>query len=232
MKKILTEAFSVNLIIVIMLLALGSISAKTQYSPVYAQEQPIYKADCQDKKIALMVNVYQGTEYVIKYTQKLKEHGISATFFIGGIYAEKNPETIKYLFDNGFEIGNHGYNHKLHTRLSKEDSSSEISRTNELLKQITGERPTLFAPPSGDVDSALVSLARQQGCLTVMWTADTIDWRDQDREKICARVKRNLVPGALILTHPTKATVESLDEIISFAKQAGYSFYEVGELVK
>ena len=232
MKKILTEAFSVNLIIVIMLLALGSISAKTHYSPVYATEQPIYKADCQDKKIALMVNVYQGTEYVMQYAQKLKEYGISATFFIGGIYAEKNPETIKHLFDNGFEIGNHGYNHKLHTKLSNQDSSAEISRTNELLKQITGQRPTLFAPPSGDVNSTLVSLAKQQGCLTIMWTADTIDWRDQDREKICARVKRNLTPGALILTHPTKATIESLDEIISFAKQAGYSFCEVGELLK
>ena len=90
----------------------------------------------------------------------------------------------------------------------------------------------MFAPPSGDVNSTLVSLAKQQGCLTIMWTADTIDWRDQDREKICARVKRNLTPGALILTHPTKATIESLDEITSFAKQAGYSFCEVGELLK
>lgn len=232
MKKILTEAFSVNLIIVIMLLMLGTVSAKTQYSPVYAQEKPIYKADCQDKKIALMVNVYQGTEFVMQYAKFLKEKNISATFFIGGIYAEKNSETIKYLFDNGFEIGNHGYNHKLHTKLSKQDSANEISRTNTLLKSITGQKPTLFAPPSGDVDSSLVSIAKQQGCLTIMWTADTIDWRDQDKQKICARVKRNLTPGALILTHPTKATVEALEEIVSFAQSEGYTFCEVGELLK
>ena len=90
----------------------------------------------------------------------------------------------------------------------------------------------MFAPPSGDVNSTVVLDAQKCGMVTVMWSADTIDWRDQDKEKIYNRVERNLKPGTLILMHPTKATLEALPEIILLIKAKGYNALTVGEHLK
>lgn len=232
MKKFLTEAFAMNVIIILMLVGLGGYAARDNSVSAFKSTDAIYKAQTDEKVISVMVNVYQGTEYVEKYVELFQKEGVNATFFLGGCWAAKNTETVKLLFDKGFEIGNHGYNHKLHTRLSQEVSRNEIMRTNTLIKEITGKNVTLFAPPSGDVNDAVVSDALYCGCKTIMWSADTIDWRDQDKEKIISRVKRNLAPGVFVLMHPTAATLEALPEIIEYAKQQGYSFITVGEQLK
>ena len=136
------------------------------------------------------------------------------------------------IYNSGNEIGNHGYNHKLHTKLTREQSKNEIIRTNTLIREITGKAPTLFAPPSGDVNENVSGDAGSLKMTTVMWTIDTIDWRDKDEEKIYNRVKRNLQPGALILMHPTEATFKALPDIILLLKAQGYKIKTVSEQLK
>ena len=162
MRKILTEAFSVNLIIVVMLFILGSyaVDQNKGVNTFGTGPSAIYKAETEEKNISLMINIYQGEE------------------------------------------------------------------------SITGEETVLFAPPSGDVNAQVVADASSCGCQTIMWTADTIDWRDQDVSKIYARVERNLKPGVFVLMHPTQATLEALPEIILLAKSQGYTFMTVGEQLK
>lgn len=231
MKKIFTEAFSVNLIIVLMLIALGSISAQSEISSAYASQKAIYQGNAKGK-VSLMINVYDNPEKVKEYADILHNNDVPATFFIGGTFAEKNSEIITYLSDKNFEIGNHGYSHKTQTKLDENASAEEISKTNGILKKIIQKDVKLFAPPYGDVDEKLVSIAANRGCQTIMWTVDTIDWRDHDCDKICSRIKRNLKDGALILTHPTDKTVESLSRIIEIVRSAGYDFCTVGENIK
>ena len=60
-----------------------------------------------------------------------------------------------------------------------------------------------------------------------MWTVDTIDWRDHDKEKIYKRVERNVQPGALVLMHPTASTLEALPDIILLLKSKGYVFKSI-----
>lgn len=233
MKKILTEAFSVNLIIAFMLFALGAYSLKNVKSiSAFADTGAIYKADTEEKKIALMINVYENGDIVEEYLEIFEKENVKATFFIGGSWAAKNKETVNKIHDKGHTLGNHGYNHKMHTRLDEKGNIDEISRTNALIKEITGEKCTLFAPPSGDVNGSVVACAEKCGCKTVMWSCDTIDWRDSDREKVFSRIKRNLKPGALILMHPKQVTLDLMEEIVSYIKNEGYSFETVDNLIK
>ncbi len=233
MRKKLFEAVTVNLIIVVMLSLLWGYSAKQNLAvSAFSQNGPVYKADTSEKNVSLMINVYQGDEYIEEYLKLFEKEDIKATFFIGGVWAAKSKNCLKAIYNAGHEIGNHGYNHKMHTELSREQSQNEIMRTNALIKEITGFTPILFAPPSGDVNSAVSEDAAKCGCVTIMWSADTIDWRDQDREKIYSRVERNLQPGVFVLMHPTKATLEALPNIILFVKAQGYQFKTVGEQLK
>ena len=233
MQSKLKETFVINLIIIFILVIIGGYSQKESVA-VLAQydNKPIYHVQTENKTVSLMINVYQGEEYVKKYLELFSKENIKATFFLGGCWAAKNKELVKEIYDAGHEIGNHGYNHKLHTKLNSQDSKNEMMRTNSLIKQITGKSCFLFAPPSGDVNSTVVLDAQKCGMVTVMWSADTIDWRDQDKEKIYNRVERNLKPGTLILMHPTKATLEALPEIILLIKAKGYNAITVGEHLK
>ena len=234
MQSKLKEAFVINMIIVVMLFIIGGYSAREGMSveTFMMQNEPIYKIETEEKTISLMINVYQGEEYVKEYLKLFEKEDIKATFFLGGSWIAKNTELVKEIYDLGHEIGNHGYNHKMHTKLTSEESTKEINRTNALIREITGQKCILFAPPAGDVNEKVVAEALDCGCKTIMWSADTIDWRDQDVKKIYSRVERNLKPGVLVLMHPTEATLKTLPDIILLAKAKGYTFKTVGEQLK
>ena len=73
---------------------------------------------------------------------------------------------------------------------------------------------TLFAPPSGAFGKGTLAVAEELGYKTVMWTRDTIDWRDHDADVIYKRAVKNIKGGDLILMHPTDCTLKALERII------------------
>ena len=87
----------------------------------------------------------------------------------------------------------------------------------------------LFAPPSGAYNSTTLNVAESLGYKTIMWTKDTIDWRDQDGGLIFQRATKNACGGDFILMHPTQATLNSLKEIIDFYKNKGFNLTTVSE---
>ena len=234
MQSKIKETIIINMIIVVMLFVIGghSLGQGATVEAFLMDNSPVYKIETEEKNVSLMINVYEGAEYVEEYLKLFDKENIKATFFLGGCWVAKNEETVMKIYNSGNEIGNHGYNHKLHTKLTREQSKNEIIRTNTLIREITGKAPTLFAPPSGDVNENVSGDAGALKMTTVMWTIDTIDWRDKDEEKIYNRVKRNLQPGALILMHPTEATLKALPDIILLLKAQGYKIKTVSEQLK
>lgn len=234
MQSKIKETIIINMIIVVMLFVIGgySLGQGATVEAFLMDNSPVYKIETEEKTVSLMINVYEGAEYVEEYLKLFDKENIKATFFLGGCWVAKNEETVMKIYNSGNEIGNHGYNHKLHTKLTREQSKNEIIRTNTLIREITGKAPTLFAPPSGDVNENVSGDAGSLKMTTVMWTIDTIDWRDKDEEKIYNRVKRNLQPGALILMHPTEATLKALPDIILLLKAQGYKIKTVSEQLK
>lgn len=177
-------------------------------------ESAIYSGDANSNKISLMINVYWGNEYLESMLETLKENNIKTTFFIGGTWAEQYPNLLQKIYDDGHELGNHGYYHKDHKTISYERNKEEISNTHDLIKRLTNIDMTLFAPPSGSYSSTTLEIAKTLNYKTIMWTRDTIDWRDQDADLIYNRAIKSAKGGDLILMHPTKKTAEALSNII------------------
>ena len=135
-----------------------------------------------------MFNVYEGTEYVEEIARLIAERAWNTTFFIGGKCGTQRRRARRLAAD-GFELGNHGYLHRDHASLSEERNRSEIVVTDRLLRA-TPRRPRrrrrdaavpkLFAPPSGSMGDAMFKVCEELGYTVVMWTRDTIDWRDRD----------------------------------------------------
>ena len=228
MKQKLKEVLTVNTVLaaVLVLLAVAAFAGPGAVSVFSGEETAIYNIE------AFMVNVYWGTEYVQPYLELFKQEGVKVTFFLGGIWAKDNAQLIKAMQADGHEIGNHGYNHKLPTHISSDETRKEISTTDTIITEITGTKPKLYAPPAGDFNKETLKTARSLGYKTIMWSIDTIDWRDKDTEKIQNRVMKNLKPGAFVLMHPTANTLEALKSMISQIKEQGYTFKTVSEMLE
>jgi peptidoglycan/xylan/chitin deacetylase (PgdA/CDA1 family) len=62
-----------------------------------------------------------------------------------------------------------------------------------------------------------------------MWSKDTIDWRDKDKDLIIKRATKEVRGGDLILMHPKAHTLGALKEIISIYKKIGLKVVTVSE---
>ena len=173
-----------------------------------------YNGDTTSNKVSLMINVYWGTEYLDDMLKVLEEKNVKTTFFIGGTWAVLNENMLKKIDEHGHELANHGYKHKDHDKLSEKDNMTEISNTHTIVKELLGKEMNLFAPPSGAYNKVTVASASNLGYKTIMWTRDTIDWRDHNTQLIYDRAVKNAKGGDLVLMHPTKNTLEALPKII------------------
>ena len=232
MKERRFRTFTSNLIICAVLGAVlvTALFAVAESGNAVVTGGAVYEGDRNGGKVALMFNVYDGTEYVEQIARLLAERGMNATFFLGGIWAERNGDTVVRLAADGFELGNHGYLHRDHAALSAERNRSEIVITERLLSATLADLPAeaqaaalpkLFAPPSGSMGDAMHAVCEQLGYTVVMWTRDTIDWRDHDAALITERALRDLAAGDLILMHPTAATVQALPAVLDGIAAAG-----------
>ena len=200
-----------NLIIVsifVVLIAIISPIKTTIHTTVNANV--FYNGDTTKNNVSFMVNVYWGNEYIEDMLDVFDLFKVKTTFFVGGSWAAKNIDLLKEIHLRGHEIANHGYNHKDQDKLTKQQNIDEISMNHKLIKANIDVEMTLFAPPSGAYDNELVDIATELNYKTIMWTHDTIDWRDQDKDLIYERATSKLTNGDLILMHPTKATLEAL----------------------
>ena len=89
----------------------------------------------------------------------------------------------------------------------------------------------MFAPPSGSVNTSVVKTAMELGYKTIMWTHDTIDWRDKDEGLIFNRATKNITGGDLILMHPTLHTKNCLEKIIKTLKNNGLELTTVSNVL-
>ena len=77
----------------------------------------------------------------------LEACGVTATFFILGSVADRDPELVTLIASSGHEIASHGWSHRLVPELGKEGFRDEVQRTGELLARLSGRWPVGFRAP-------------------------------------------------------------------------------------
>lgn len=221
----------INFLIIIMLvvvsmlavLGVGLTTTSSVINGVY------YSGNTESNKISLMINVYWGTEYLDDMLEILDRYEVKTTFFVGGTWAVKESDMLKKIYDAGHEIGNHGYSHKDQDKLNREQNKNEILTTHTLVNDLIGVNMDLFAPPSGAYNKTTVEVATELGYKTIMWTRDTVDWRDKNEEVIYKRAIKDAKGGDLILMHPTACTLLALERIIVSLQEQGFVLTTVSE---
>lgn len=181
--------------------------------------------------IALACNVFWGEEYLPQMLAILAKEEVHITFFIGGTWARQYPDMLKAIALGNHELGNHSYSHPHPTQITTEKHRQEIKRAEDVIAEITGVRTKLYAPPYGECDERVIHTATQMGYRTILWSVDTIDWQKPSPATIKQRVHKKVRNGAIVLMHPTRATVDALPSLIRELKEKGYTITTVSEVI-
>lgn len=228
-SKILS--ISINITLAAIVLAVGLIGFWGGSAEAVSYESDIlyYCGGDDSAGISLTFNVYEGTEIVEQILDILDDYGAKATFFIGGAWADDNIDCVREIYSRGHELGSHGYFHKDHSKMSQEANLEEIRPSVKLLEMICGQKITLFAPPSGAFSENTINACAQMNLKVIMWSRDTIDWRDKDVDLLVDRATKNLKTGEIILMHPKAQTVEALPKILNYIGEHGLSAVTVSQ---
>lgn len=196
--------------------------------------EPIYQGDEEINGVALAINVDWGEEVLPQMLKVLEEKDVKATFFVTGRFAQKFPELIKAIDDQGHSIGNHGFAHPHPDQISQEANYKDIVDSEKVIMEITGKKPTLFAPAYGEHGDNCLLAAEQAGYQAILWSADTVDWQvpPPSVETLVARVTgEKLHNGSIILMHPKAHTIEALPTIIDTIREKGYTIELISDLL-
>lgn len=106
-----------------------------------------------DENGEIIIDPNSAVGVLESFKQKYPDFNVTATFFVnGGLFnqSEYNEKILKWLIDNGYDIGNHSYSHADFTSISKEKSVQEIGSVYNLLdKYIPGKYVNIVALPFG-----------------------------------------------------------------------------------
>ena len=199
--------------------------------PIYGGKEikAIYNGNREKKQVSLMFNVYENTDIVCSIIDILDEYKVKATFFVGGCWADDNGKTLNKILSSGHEIANHGYFHKDHAKISYDKNKEEIYLTEKIVLALSGARTNLFAPPSGSFSSNTLEACYELGYKVIMWSKDTIDWRDADKNLVYKRATNGVTNGDLILMHPKEHTLLALSDVLRYYIDNGFSVVTVSE---
>lgn len=198
--------------------------------------QIVWDIKTTEKIVALTFDDGPHKKYTVEVLDILEKYDAKATFFVVGQHAEKNPEVILRMYEDGHELANHTYTHPIRSSVKK--ILKEIELTNDTIFSITGYSPVLFRPVEGQYTDALVNAVTKEGFKLVMWSwhQDTEDWRNPGVRKIVNTVLNGTKQGDVILFHDgggnRAQTVKALEEIVPELQKQGYKFVTISELME
>lgn len=170
-----------------------------------------------------------------KYTQALLDglydRGVSATFLLCGYRMEQYPDITQRIFEEGHEIGLHGYSHKNMLGLSRRDIAAEIMDSQALLPE--GCKPAFLRPPGGCCSDAVRQVAEARGLAILSWSVDPRDWATKDRLSIEKAVLGQIQDGDIVLLHDmSESSVQAALDIVDALLEEDFEFITVSELAR
>ena len=130
----------------------------------------------------------------------LKKHKAHATFFMLGDCAQRYPDLVRDAAQAGHAIGNHSWDHPSFPLISAGGRRAQIRACQKALAPY-GSR--LFRPPYGDQTYASCLDALLVGYQVVTWSVVATDWLDHKTTYYVDHLKKNIMPGSIVLLHDT-----------------------------
>ncbi|RYZ12598.1 MAG: polysaccharide deacetylase family protein [Comamonadaceae bacterium] len=170
------------------------------------------------REIALTIDDGPEPAVTPQVLDLLDAAGQRATFFCIAERVAAHPALAREIVARGHSIQNHTAKHRHNfSFLGPRGYAAEISRAQDMLTDITGQRPTCFRAPAGLRNPFLAPVLHRLGLSLVSWTRRGFDTRERDPAKVLARLGQGLAAGDILLLHDGNAARTASGEPVVLA---------------
>ncbi|GAB1640516.1 polysaccharide deacetylase family protein [Krasilnikovia sp. MM14-A1259] len=166
----------------------------------------------------------------------LERAGVPATFFMVGRNVAEHADLVRGRL-GGHEVGNHSWAHDDLATFDLARIRADLTRTHEVIGDLTGRPPTLLRPPFGHLGGSTLLAADAMGYDVVLWSYEMHETRYRNDPGAQVRdIVDNVRPGAIVLAHDfgderRLVTIRGLEAMIAGLRARGFRFVTVSQLV-
>lgn len=156
----------------------------------------------------------------------LGQHGAKATFFLIGREAERYPQLVERIVEEGHVLGNHSYSHPMFDALTHTEQWVEVERTDEVLSSFDGRSHHGFRPPRGVFSLLLTLRFALNRRKLAYWSYDTLDYQNREPDELANRLRAQPPrAGDVMLMHDdSDCSLRMLEMLLPEWKQHGFTF--------
>jgi len=140
----------------------------------------------------------------------LKKYQIKAMFCLLGENAERYPDLVKRMYDEGHYIASHGYSDKWASRMNEDEFRNNLLKGSAAISAAIGHDmyPKLYRPHGGFYNSAKEKVFQDEGFIIVPSTIRVydavLDGKKQDKvvKRVIKKVEKQ--NGGLIILHDAR----------------------------
>lgn len=203
----------------------------------------VYQKEDLHKEIALTFDDGPNPIYTPILLDVLNKNGVKATFFVLGANAEKFPDLISRIHEEGHLIGIHNYDHFANCFMTPKQVRRQVQHSADIVHKITGERPTFYRPPWGMPNLFEIFKKKKLQMKMIMWSVMVGDWnRKVGSENLKNRLLNSVHGGAIIVLHDSGETwgadkdapsqmIVALEEVLQELSQRGYKYIRIDQMV-
>ncbi len=188
------------------------------------------------KVIALTFDDGPDKRYTGQLLDLLKTYGVKATFFIVVKNAQKSPELIQRMIEEGHDLAMHAYQHKSAWLSFPWETKNEFQRSLEFFRSID-RKVYSFRPPWGTFNAVSLKHAIYHGLEVVLWTVEAFDWKkNRTPEEIAQEIIGRIKPNGIIVLHDSggaegapQHTLDALKICLPILLGQGYQFVTIRE---
>lgn len=191
---------------------------------------PVRAAD-NTKYVALTFDDGPSGRYTRMLLDGLSQRNVKATFLLCGYRIQQYPEIAQRIFDEGHEIGYHGFSHDSMKDMSRRSIAAELMDSQALLPEDCN--PVFLRPPGGFCTDGVRQVAEARLLAILSWSVDPRDWATSDVLAIERSVLKNVRDGDIILLHDmTTSSVQAALDIVDTLQQQGFRFVTVSDMAR
>ena len=195
-------------------------------------------------RVALTYDDGPSSITTAKIVDELNKYGYHATFFVVGNRVDYTPgqdngaAAMVYAYENGNEIGIHGYTHQPnYATCSEETYQYEMTMTLQSIQaRIPGYEVRLMRPVGGSISNTRVA---ESPYSVINWSVDSLDWTlrspagdEESIETIVNNALKDLEDGDIILMHDIyNNTYEATVILLARLNEMGFNVVTVSELI-
>lgn len=190
------------------------------------------------------------SEHTPRVLDVLAEYGLQATFFVNGDKAEKRPDLLQRMLDEGHLVANHTHTHEKLTSISDEEIIEEVVKAHEAIEPYVDKGAFFFRAPFGAWKLRIAQLLNDLGLdfyvgnifwdiggvLTDTYAADWNCWSKGISEYECGRRYMNEMrdrdSGIILMHDVTSKTARMFEYIAPKIVEKDYSFSRLDEIKK